>query len=169
MTDLGFSETLISILANVLGLVHFLNTQKHSIDQNSSESSSCFWQKLPWKNTKRMELTIRRQLSYIGTCFSPTSSSQFFWFFIYFPTYQTNSSFKRMNYYFLVLTMSPLICNTIQHNTKHHVYIKIRSTARPTAEMETRVPMQYFITSYFAASNWALKAWISWYYMKCMY
>ncbi|KAM3708873.1 hypothetical protein ACB098_02G130700 [Castanea mollissima] len=81
LTNLGFPETLISILANVLGLAHFLNKQKHSIDQNSSVSSSCFWhkqvkQKLPWKNTKRMELTIR--LSYIGTCFSPTSSSPFF-------------------------------------------------------------------------------------------
>lgn len=28
--------------------------------------------------------------------------------------------------------------------------------------METSVPMQYFITSYFAASSWALKEWISW-------
>lgn len=34
-------------------------------------------------------------------------------------------------------------------------------TARPTAEIETTVPMQYLITSYLAASNWALKAWIS--------
>lgn len=34
-------------------------------------------------------------------------------------------------------------------------------TVRPTADMETRVPMQYLITSYFAASNWALNAWIS--------
>lgn len=38
----------------------------------------------------------------------------------------------------------------------------MRTAARPTAEMETRVPMQYFITSYFPASNWARKAWISW-------
>lgn len=37
-------------------------------------------------------------------------------------------------------------------------YIKIRTTASPTADMETRVPMQYLITSYFAASNWALNA-----------
>ena len=38
-----------------------------------------------------------------------------------------------------------------------NVYIKMRSTARPTAEMETSVPMQYFITSYFAASSCALR------------
>ena len=37
-------------------------------------------------------------------------------------------------------------------------YNKIRTTARPTADMETRVPMQYLITSYFAASNWAFNA-----------
>jgi len=41
-------------------------------------------------------------------------------------------------------------------------YINIRRTARPTADIETSVPMQYFITSYLAASSWALKAWISW-------
>lgn len=41
-------------------------------------------------------------------------------------------------------------------------YIKMRTTASPTADMDTRVPMQYLITSYFAASSWALKAWISW-------
>lgn len=37
-------------------------------------------------------------------------------------------------------------------------YNKIRTTARPTAEMETSVPMQYLITSYFAASSPALSA-----------
>lgn len=36
-----------------------------------------------------------------------------------------------------------------------------RNTARPTAEIETRVPIQYLITSYFAASSCALNAWIS--------
>lgn len=41
------------------------------------------------------------------------------------------------------------------------VYIKIRNTARPTAEIETSVPMQYFMTSYLAASSCALKEWIS--------
>lgn len=33
-----------------------------------------------------------------------------------------------------------------------------RTIARPTAEMETSVPIQYLITSYFAASSWALSA-----------
>lgn len=41
-------------------------------------------------------------------------------------------------------------------------YIRMRITARPTAEMEASVPMQYLITSYFAASNCALNSWISW-------
>lgn len=41
------------------------------------------------------------------------------------------------------------------------VHISIRRTAKPTAEMETRVPIQYFITSYFAASKCALNEWIS--------
>ena len=41
-------------------------------------------------------------------------------------------------------------------------HMTIRRTARPTAEMETSVPIQYLITSYLAASNWALKVWISW-------
>lgn len=40
-------------------------------------------------------------------------------------------------------------------------YIIMRRTASPTAEMETSVPMQYLITSYLAASSWALNAWIS--------
>lgn len=40
-------------------------------------------------------------------------------------------------------------------------YSKMRSIARPTAETETRVPMQYLIISYFAPSNWALIPWIS--------
>lgn len=40
-------------------------------------------------------------------------------------------------------------------------YIMMRSIARPTAETETRVPMQYLIISYFAPSNWALIPWIS--------
>lgn len=46
--------------------------------------------------------------------------------------------------------------------TMLHVHIKMRRVARPTAETDTRVPMQCFITSYFAASSWALNAWISW-------
>lgn len=29
----------------------------------------------------------------------------------------------------------------------------MRITARPTADIETRVPMQYFMTSYLAASS----------------
>ena len=49
-----------------------------------------------------------------------------------------------------------MVLVTVHDNT--NVYIKMRSTARPTAEIETRVPMQYFMTSYLAASNWALKA-----------
>ena len=40
-------------------------------------------------------------------------------------------------------------------------YIKMWIMASPTADMETRVPMQCLITSYLAASNWALKPWIS--------
>ena len=40
-------------------------------------------------------------------------------------------------------------------------YKTIRIIARPTAEMETTIPIQYLITSYFAASRWALNAWIS--------
>lgn len=51
------------------------------------------------------------------------------------------------------------------HNTIHLKFMEdynmMRITARPTADMETRVPMQYLMTSYFAASNWALNAWIS--------
>lgn len=43
-------------------------------------------------------------------------------------------------------------------------YIRIRITARPTAETEASVPMQYLITSYFAASSWARSVWISWDY-----
>ena len=37
----------------------------------------------------------------------------------------------------------------------------MRNTSRPIADIETRVPMQYLITSYFAASNWAFNEWIS--------
>lgn len=44
---------------------------------------------------------------------------------------------------------------------KREFYIRMRTMARPTADIDTRVPMQYFITSYFAASNWAFNAWIS--------
>jgi hypothetical protein len=97
----------------------------------------------------------------MGNAFlSPTNTCPIFsCFSSSIPSFKTNNIFKRMDYSFLVFELSPLISKTIQH-----VYIKMRSTARPTAEMETRVPMQYFITSYFAASNWALKAWISWYY-----
>lgn len=47
------------------------------------------------------------------------------------------------------------------------LHIRMRTTARPTAEMETSVPIQYFIRSYFAASSCALSAWISWF--KKMY
>lgn len=43
-------------------------------------------------------------------------------------------------------------------------YIRMRITARPTAETEASVPMQYLITSYFAASSWARSVWISWDY-----
>lgn len=32
-------------------------------------------------------------------------------------------------------------------------YKRIRMTARPAAEIDTSVPMQYFMTSYFAASS----------------
>ena len=45
--------------------------------------------------------------------------------------------------------------------SNNYPYNKMRSTARPTADIETRVPMQYLITSYFAASNWAFNEWIS--------
>lgn len=48
------------------------------------------------------------------------------------------------------------------HRTAHFcIDGRRRIMARPTAEMETRVPMQYLITSYFAASSCALSAWIS--------
>lgn len=47
-----------------------------------------------------------------------------------------------------------------------HVYNSTRTTARPTADMETSVPMQYFIKSYFAASKWAFNAWISWKFVE---
>uniref|UniRef100_A0A0A9F5X8 Uncharacterized protein n=1 Tax=Arundo donax TaxID=35708 RepID=A0A0A9F5X8_ARUDO len=35
------------------------------------------------------------------------------------------------------------------------LHMTIRRTASPTAEIETMVPMQYLMTSYFAASSWA--------------
>lgn len=54
------------------------------------------------------------------------------------------------------------ISGFLEKMSKPSPYIKMRTTANPTADMDTRVPMQYLITSYFAASSWALKAWISW-------
>lgn len=50
-----------------------------------------------------------------------------------------------------MLDLSPLMTIVAQ-------FIIIRSTARPTAVMETRDPTQYLITSDFATSNRVLKS-----------
>lgn len=68
---------------------------------------------------------------------------------------------KQKNEYLMMPPVFPRFWADCLWLSKLMPYRKIRTMARPTAEIEASVPIQTLITSYFAASSWARNAWIS--------
>lgn len=75
----------------------------------------------------------------------------------------TVDSFNSLNLNFIIIFVGNLIKSLLDHNLVH---IMMRRKARPTADIEARVPIQYFITSNFAASSCAFTSIISWTLIK---